>query len=166
MRNNLLSFNQNKQPKVPEFAHSGRKPAAQVLNAPDVHFRSAALPHETSFMGMGTPSARPSFQAALNSETFDAEVVDVLFSFDGKDQYARPVRVTWQGEEYWLGGVQFWYAEHRQGVLVHHYRVSDESGEYTFELSLETENLTWSLDRVAQPTARTQSSHIPAGAAV
>ncbi len=71
--------------------------------------------------------------------------VDVLFSFDGKDQYARPVRLTWDNQDYWLGGVQFWYSEHRGAVLVHHYRVSDELNEYTFELSLETENLTWNL---------------------
>ncbi len=78
--------------------------------------------------------------------------VDVLFSFNGKDQYARPVRLVWNEAEYWLGGVQFWYAEHRSGVLVHHYRISDESSEYTFELSLETENLTWSLDKAVQNT--------------
>lgn len=76
--------------------------------------------------------------------------VDVLFSYNGRDQYARPVRLTWDGEDYWLGGVQFWYAEHKKGVLVHHYRVGDESGEYTFELSLETENLTWNLSRATK----------------
>lgn len=77
-------------------------------------------------------------------------VVDVLFSFNGRDQYARPVRLTWQDSDYWLGAVQFWYAEHRAGVLVHHYRVGDESGEYTFDLSLETENLTWNLDKASK----------------
>ena len=77
-------------------------------------------------------------------------IVDVLFSFNGRDQYARPVRLTWETQEYWLGGVQFWYAEHRGKILVHHYRVSDESGEYTFELSLETENLTWKLDKATK----------------
>lgn len=84
-----------------------------------------------------------------NSLSFNQNknVVDVLFSFNGRDQYARPVRLTWGGEDYVLGGVQFWYAEHRGKTLVHHYRVGDEHGEYTFELSLETENLTWSLDK-------------------
>jgi hypothetical protein len=77
-------------------------------------------------------------------------LVDVLFSFNGHDQYARPVRLTWNGEDYFLGGVQFWYAEHKDTVLVHHYRVSDEHGEYTFDLSLETENLTWSLDKAVK----------------
>lgn len=76
--------------------------------------------------------------------------VDVLFSFNGRDQYARPVRLTWQGEDYNLGGVQFWYAEHRSDILVHHYTVGDETGEFTFELSLETENLTWKLDKVTE----------------
>ena len=77
--------------------------------------------------------------------------VDVLFSYNGKDQYARPVRLTWNDEDYTLGGVQFWYAEHRGNALVHHYTVGDESGDYTFELSLETENLTWKLNKVTQP---------------
>lgn len=75
-------------------------------------------------------------------------VVDVLFSFSGQEQYARPVSLIWQDEEYQLGGVQFWYAENRGKVRVHHYRVSDINGDYTFELALETENLTWSLDKV------------------
>lgn len=76
--------------------------------------------------------------------------IDVLFSYNGRDQYACPVRLTWEGEEYWLSAVQFWYAEHKNNVLVHHYRVSDETGAYTFELSLETENLTWSLVKVIE----------------
>ena len=78
----------------------------------------------------------------------DSNSVDVLFSFNGKDQYARPVRLTWRGDDYTLGGVQFWYAEHRGTVLVHHYTVGDASGDTTFELSLETENLTWNLEKV------------------
>lgn len=77
-------------------------------------------------------------------------MVDVLFSFNGRDQYARPVRLTWKDEDFFLGAVQFWYAEHKGTVLVHHYRVGDEHGEYTFELSLETENLTWNLDRAVK----------------
>lgn len=93
---------------------------------------------------------RNSFSSRTNKN------VDILFSYNGRDQYARPVRMTWNGEDYWLGGVQFWYAEHKAGVLVHHYRVSDETGDYTFELSLETENLTWSLDKAVEPAARVQ----------
>lgn len=84
-------------------------------------------------------------------------LVDVLFSFNGREQYARPIRLTWNDEDYRLGGVQFWYAEDRGAVRVHHYRVSDEHGKYTFELSLETENLTWNLDR-ATKTASTALS--------
>ena len=80
----------------------------------------------------------------------DTNSVDVLFSFNGKDQYARPVRLTWNDEDYTLGGVQFWYAERRGDTLVHHYTVGDASGDFTFELSLETENLTWKLDKVVR----------------
>ncbi|MDQ3065033.1 MAG: hypothetical protein M3Q36_02070 [bacterium] len=91
---------------------------------------------------------RNSISSVINKN--DKKEIDVLFSFSGRDQYARPIRLTWRGEEYALGGVQFWYAEHRAGCLVHHYRVGDESSEYTFELSLETENLTWKLDKAAK----------------
>jgi hypothetical protein len=84
------------------------------------------------------------------SSTNNTNTIDVLFSYNGRDQYARPVRLTWQDEDYQLGGVQFWYAEHRGGSLVHHYTVGDESGDFTFELSLETENLTWSLNKVTR----------------
>ncbi len=73
--------------------------------------------------------------------------VDVLFSFNGKDQYARPVLLTWNDEDFALGGVQFWYAEHKKGALVHHYTVGDKEGRFTFYLALETENLTWRLEK-------------------
>ena len=45
-------------------------------------------------------------------------VVDVLFSFNGRDQYARPVLLTWNDEDYALGGVQFWYVD-RASLTVH-----------------------------------------------
>jgi hypothetical protein len=149
MRNSLFSFNQNKNPKPSEFAHSGRMPVSPVLNVPDVRLRSGA---------------RPSSRTALNPESFDGEPINVLFSFDGRDQYARPVRLTWNDEDYFLGGVQFWYAEHKGAVLVHHYRVSDEHGEFTFELSLETENLTWNLDKASKASAKTFSGRSFIGA--
>jgi hypothetical protein len=89
-----------------------------------------------------------------------SHAVDVLFYFDGNEQYARPVRLSYDGQEYELGGVQFWYAEHRGGARVHHYTLSDTANTRTFELALETENLTWTLvsasdeDRSARPVRR------------
>jgi hypothetical protein len=47
---------------------------------------------------------------------------------------------------------------------VHHYRISDENGEYTFELSLETENLTWSLDRATKASTKSFSGRNFVGA--
>ncbi|MCA9348363.1 hypothetical protein KC867_03055, partial [Candidatus Saccharibacteria bacterium] len=79
--------------------------------------------------------------------------VDVLFYYSGSDDYARPVSVRWNDEEYNLGTVQFWHTEHRKGVLVHHYTVSDAVGDLTFELSMETDNLTWRLERVVSQDA-------------
>lgn len=83
----------------------------------------------------------------LFSSYQNKNIVDVLFFFNGAENYARPVRLFWEGDEYELGGVQFWYAEYRGATRVHHYRIGDVEGRFTFELSLETENLTWSLDR-------------------
>lgn len=77
-------------------------------------------------------------------------VVDVLFSFNGQEQYARPVRLTWQDENYELEGVQFWYVERRGNTAVHHYTVGDSEGSYTFRLALETENLTWKLEKASK----------------
>jgi len=74
------------------------------------------------------------------------------------------VRLTWDDADYDLGGVQFWYAEHKGSVLVHHYRIGDESGDYTFELSLETENLTWRLERATQASDQTFTMRTLAGA--
>lgn len=85
---------------------------------------------------------------SLDKNKNNKNEVDVLFYYNGRDQYARPIRLTWNDQDYSLGGVQFWYTEHRGTNLVHHYRVGDETGDMTFELSLETDNLTWSLDKV------------------
>jgi len=73
--------------------------------------------------------------------------IHVLFFYDGEMHYARPVRLNWENEEYELGTVQFWYTEHRGKNLIHHYTISDRDGEYTFKLALETENLTWKLEK-------------------
>ena len=81
-------------------------------------------------------------------------VVDVLFYFDGKDQYARPIRLRWDEQEFDLGGVQFWYTEHRSDGLVHHYTIGDIDGNYTFRLALETENLTWKLEKATRKTQK------------
>lgn len=102
---------------------------------------------------------RNSFSSRQNKN----QKVDVLFYYNGRDQYARPIRLTWEDVDYDLGGVQFWYAETRSGVLVHHYRVGDESGNYTFELSLETENLTWRLERAVKAADQTFTMRTFAG---
>lgn len=72
-------------------------------------------------------------------------IVEVLFSYS--DGYTRPVQLRWQDESFDLGGVQFWYTEHKGDVLVHHYTVGDKAGSYTFSLAMETENLTWKLEK-------------------
>lgn len=74
-------------------------------------------------------------------------IVEVLFSYS--DGYTRPVQLRWHDELYQLGGVQFWYAEHKGNALVHHYTVGDKAGTYTFQLAMETENLTWKLEKVS-----------------
>jgi hypothetical protein len=73
--------------------------------------------------------------------------VNVLFFYDGDEEYARPVSLLWRGREYTLGPVKFWHTTHPEGQLVHHYTVDDQSGDFTFQLALETENLTWRLER-------------------
>lgn len=72
--------------------------------------------------------------------------IEVLFYYDGRQQYARPISLNWQDETYDLAPVEFWYAEHKGDKLVHHYMLSDRAGNYTFQLALETENLTWTLE--------------------
>lgn len=79
--------------------------------------------------------------------TENKNTVNVLFYFDGKDQYARPISLTWNEERYDLGGVQFWYVEKRKGSLVHHYTIGDKANSYSFQLALETVNLTWRLEK-------------------
>lgn len=79
---------------------------------------------------------------------FESRKVSVLFYYDGEEQYAHPVRLFWNSREYTLGVVQFWYTEKQGCHHVHHYTVSDADGDFTFQLRLETENLTWTLESV------------------
>lgn len=80
-------------------------------------------------------------------EKFNSEV-EVLFSYT--DGYTRPIQIRWQDKSYDLGAVQFWYTEHRGQRLIHHYTIGDKDGQYTFKLALETENLTWKLEKVTE----------------
>lgn len=86
----------------------------------------------------------------LDTETNTVKMVDVLFYFDSVQQYARPVRLTFEGQEYELGGVQFWYSTRHNGRLTHHYTVGDTKRQHTFQLAFDTEALTWVLEQDAE----------------
>ena len=77
---------------------------------------------------------------------FNQNTVSVLFYFDGREQYARPVRLLWRGAEYELGTVQFWHTTHHGSRLTHHYTVSDRKRQFIFRLALDTEDLIWTLE--------------------
>lgn len=79
-------------------------------------------------------------------------VIEVLFSYS--DGYTQPVQLRWHDESYALGGVQFWYSEHKGAALVHHYTVGDKAGTITFQLAMETENLTWKLEKATPVNGR------------
>jgi hypothetical protein len=74
------------------------------------------------------------------------DAISVLFYYDGAQHYARPVRLSWHGDEYELGPVQFWHTTSQNGVTLHHYTLSDKKRQHVFRLVLETDNLTWQLE--------------------
>ena len=95
----------------------------------------------------------------MNEGVFSkVQPVSVLFYYDGAQEYARPIRLLWKNIEYELDSVQFWYATHHDDKLVHHYTLTDLGNRYTFQLALETENLTWKLE---QATALTVTAKRP-----
>ncbi len=95
--------------------------------------------------------------------------ISVLFFYDGDEDYARPARLLWQDREYELGPVKFWHSTHHEGQLRHHYTLSDVDYDFTFQLVLETETMTWRLERAThadeapvmrlQPAARLGVTH-------
>lgn len=89
--------------------------------------------------------------------------VSVLFYYDGDEEYARPVRLMWRGHEYELGPVKFWHTTNHDKQLLHHYSISDIDNELTFQLAMETENLTWTLERVSQQDEVFVPTAAPAG---
>lgn len=74
--------------------------------------------------------------------------INVMFYYDGAEQYAHPIEVSWQGQSYRLGSVEFWYTERHQDGFAHHYTVPTDDGELVFKLRLETKNLVWTLEAV------------------
>lgn len=85
--------------------------------------------------------------------------VSVLFFYDGEEDFARPVRLLWQGREFELGTVKFWHTTHHGERLDHHYTVSDTDMEFNFQLSLNTESMTWVLQQ-ATPFSQPESETI------
>lgn len=85
--------------------------------------------------------------------------ISVLFFYDGDEDYARPMRLLWQDQEYELAPVKFWHSTHQGAYLDHHYMVSDINYEYSFQLVLETETMTWRLARAVK--AATETDEMP-----
>jgi hypothetical protein len=82
--------------------------------------------------------------------------ISVLFFYDGDDDYARPMRLLWQDREYELAPVKFWHSTQHDGHMRHHYMVSDVDYEYTFQLVLETEAMTWRLAQAVPTSVETE----------
>lgn len=86
--------------------------------------------------------------------------ISVLFFYDGDEDYARPMRLLWQDREFELAPVKFWHSTQHDGHMLHHYMLSDVDYEYTFQLVLETETMTWRLARAVQASAEADETPV------
>lgn len=74
------------------------------------------------------------------------EPVSVIFYYDAARRHVQPYQLTWRGQEYRLGKVDFWHKTRRGGTLVHHFSLGDKARTAYFKLALDTDTLHWTIE--------------------
>lgn len=75
------------------------------------------------------------------------ETTSVITIFNKKSGKTQPWKVRWNGRTYTITKVDFHHAYRKHTTLFHIFSVSD--GNLFFRLSLNTENLYWTLEEVS-----------------
>jgi len=74
------------------------------------------------------------------------EPVGVLSGYSHKNKSFRPLILSWKGQDYRLGKVDF-YNKTKQGVVVlHHFFLADKDERVYFKLLFNASNLIWTLE--------------------
>ncbi len=74
------------------------------------------------------------------------EPVSVIWIYNAKSRSMQPHRMSWNGQEYQLGKIDFWHKTRHGNTLVHHFSIADREGQAYFKLALNTDSLQWVLE--------------------
>jgi len=74
------------------------------------------------------------------------EPVSVVFYYHAGRRHVQPYQLTWQGQDYRLGKVDFWHKTRSGDVLTHHFSMGDVDGTAYFKLGLDTATLHWVIE--------------------
>ena len=74
------------------------------------------------------------------------EPVSVIFYYDAARRHVQPYQLTWQGQEYRLGKVDFWHKTRKGDTLTHHFSIGDSANTVYFKLGLNSTTLHWVVE--------------------
>ena len=74
------------------------------------------------------------------------EPVSVVFYYHAGQRHVQPYRLTWQGQDYLLGKVDFWHKTRSGDTLTHHFSLGDTAGTAYFKLGLDATTLHWVIE--------------------
>ncbi len=74
------------------------------------------------------------------------EPVSVVFYFDATKRHIQPYRLSWKGQDYLLGKVDFHHKTRDGKTLLHHFSLADVGETVYFKVSLNTDTLHWKLE--------------------
>lgn len=74
------------------------------------------------------------------------EPVSVVWFYNAKNRALQPHRMSWNGQEYSLGKIDFWHKTKRGDTLIHHFSIADTAGQAYFKLAFATDTLQWSIE--------------------
>lgn len=74
------------------------------------------------------------------------EPVSVIWVYNAKSRNLQLHRMSWNGQDYLLGKIDFWHKTKRGDTLIHHFSIADSLGQAYFKLALNTDTLQWVLE--------------------
>lgn len=74
------------------------------------------------------------------------EPVSVVWYFNARTRVHQPYMLSWNGNNYYLGKVDFWHKTWEGKYQIHHFSISDRDSGMYFKLALNADTLNWTLE--------------------
>lgn len=74
------------------------------------------------------------------------EDISVVFYYDASARHVQPHRLSWNGQDYQLGKVDFHHKTKNGTTLIHHFSLSNIEETAYFKIALDTATLHWKLE--------------------